>query len=399
MRALAAGLLALTLALPALADWAFTDAEAVSGEPQAKLFPHLESAGRGNLAASGDRLAVVWEDNRDGSPQVYAALRALDRPGFAAPLRLSAGREAYEPVVVGLDAGRFLAAFEQDGKVVARVFSAAAQGALTPLDAAVSAQITLTAIGKRIHAAWGRRDGRFLRLVSAPLTVDGLQIRSGAARAVDLSPAQDEQLYASLAATSKGYAIAWEDRRAGHTRLLTATSSDGAQWSTPQPLNEIPHSSSAAELGLGRGPGVTRVSLAGDGAATVAAVWMDKRDFLSGYDIYAGVSTDHGASFGANEKAQDAFGAEKPQWHPAVAVTPHGLVAAWDDPRDDSPDIWLSTRHSEKEWSDDFTVTGAAGPGSQDNPVLLWHGDRLHLAWVHKGEGGAQVRYAQGRWE
>ncbi|MEW6647075.1 MAG: hypothetical protein AB1450_07740 [Pseudomonadota bacterium] len=399
MRMLAAGLLGLALTLPAQAEWVFADFEAASGEPRVKLFPHLESAGRGNLAASGDRLAVVWEDNRDGSPQVYAALRRLDRPGFAAPLRLSTGREAYEPVVVGLGGDRFLAAFEQDGKVVARVFSATAQGAPTPLDQTVSAQVTLAAGNGRLHAAWGRRDGRFLRLVSAPLAVDGMQISTGAARAVDTSPTQDEQLYASLAATAQGYAIAWEDRRAGHTRLLTATSSDGAQWSTPQPLNEIPRQSSAAELGLGRGPGVTRVSLAGDGAATVAAVWMDKRDFLSGYDTYAGVSADGGQSFGANEKAQDAFGAEKPQWHPAVAVTPHGVVAAWDDPRDDTPDIWLSTRHSEKEWSDDFTVTGAAGPGSQDNPVLLWHGDRLHLAWVHKGEGGAQVRYAQGRWE
>lgn len=399
MRRLAATLLGLALALPIQAEWAFADFEAVSGEPQEKLFPHLESAGRNNLAASGDRLAVVWEDNRDGNPQVYAALRRLDRPGFTAPLRLSAGKEAYEPVVVGLGNGRFLAAFEQDGQVVARVFGAETQGALTLLDTGASAQISLTTTGKRIHAAWGRRDGRFLRLVSAPLTVDGLHVRSGSARAVDVSPAQDEQLYASLAATARGYAIAWEDRRAGHTRLMTATSSDGEKWSAPQPLNEIPHGGSAAELGLGRGPGVTRVSIAGDGAAVVAAVWMDKRDFLSGYDIYAAVSTDYGQSFGANEKAQDAFAAEKPQWHPAVTVTPHGVVAAWDDPRDDTPDIWLSTRHGEQGWSDDFTLPGAAGPGNQDNPVLLWHDGRLHLAWVHKDEHGAQVRYAQARWE
>jgi len=399
MRWLAGGVLGLALALPLQAEWVFADFEAASGTAQAGLFPHLESAGRGNLAASDDVLAVVWEDNRDGSPQVYVALRALDRPGFAAPLRLSNGKEAYEPVIVGLDEGRFLAGFEQDGKVVARVFSATATGPIVTLDGATSAQITLAAGKGRLHAAWGRRDGRFLRLISAPLTVDGMQVSTGAARAVDTSPAQDEQLYASLAATARGYTIAWEDRRAGHTRLMTATSGDGAQWSAPQPLNEIPRSSSAAELGLGRGPGVTRISLAGDGAATVAAVWMDKRDFLSGYDIYAAVSTDHGKGFGANEKAQDAFAAEKPQWHPAVAVTPHGVVAAWDDPRDDSPDIWLSTRHGEKDWSDDFTLPGASGSGHQDNPVLLWHGGRLHLAWVHKGEDGAQVRYVQGAWE
>ncbi|PKM43004.1 MAG: hypothetical protein CVV05_16835 [Gammaproteobacteria bacterium HGW-Gammaproteobacteria-1] len=399
MRRLATALLGLTLALPLQAEWVFADFEAVSGTPQAKLFPHLESAGRGNLAAGGGQLALVWEDNRDGSPQVYAALRDLGRTGFSAPRRLSTGAEAYEPVVLGLGEGRFLAAFEQDGKVVMRVFSAAAQGPLATLDAAASAQPTLAAGKVGLHAVWGRRDGRFLRLVSAPLTVDGLKPHAGAARAVDTSPAQDEQLYASLVATAGGYALAWEDRRAGHTRLLTATSSDGRKWSEPQPLNEIPRSGTARELGLGRGPGVTRVCLAGDGADTVAAVWMDKRDFLSGYDIYAGVSTDGGAGFGANEKAQDVFGAEKPQWHPAVAVTPHGVVAAWDDPRDDSPDIWLAARAGGKDWSDDFTLDGARGTGSQDNPALLWHGGRLHLAWVHRDEQGGQVRYAQARWE
>lgn len=399
MRALLVGGLGLLLALPLRAEWVFTDVEAVSGPPQSGVFPHLESAGRRNLAADETSLALVWEDNRDGSPRIYAALRALDRPGFAAPLQLSDGKEAYEPVVAALGRGRFLAAFEQDGKVVARIFAAGAKGPLLTLDAATSAQATLAAGQDGVLAAWGRRDGRFLRLVSAPLIISGMTLQVGAARALDPGPAEDEQLYAALVATRKGYAIAWEDRRAGHTRLYTATSSDGLEWSMPRPLNEVSDGGSARELGLGRGPGVTRVSLASNDRRKVAAVWMDKRDFLSGYDIYAALSSDGGASFGANEKAQDEFAAAQPQWHPAVAVTRHGVVAAWDDPRDGSPDIWLATRRGDDQWSDDTSPPGAHGPGAQEHPVLLWHGGLLHLAWLHRDENGAQVRYMQGRWE
>ena len=97
---------------------------------------------------------------------------------------------------------------------------------------------------------------------------------------------------------------------------------------------------------------------------------------------------------------QDAFGANQPQWHPAVAVASEGTIAVvWDDPRDGSPDLWLSWRE-DGVWSDDLAVPGASGPGEQDNPAIAFDAEGgLHLAWVERTPAGERVRYVRGWFE
>jgi hypothetical protein len=130
----------------------------------------------------------------------------------------------------------------------------------------------------------------------------------------------------------------------------------------------------------------------------IASAWMDKRDFQGGYDIYAALSADGGQDFGPNELVQDPFGENQPQWHPAIAVGPQGrVVAVWDDPRDGSPDLWLSWRDVDA-WSDDLAVPGAHGPGAQEHPAIAIDAEgRLHLAWVDRSEEGSRVRYLSAR--
>jgi hypothetical protein len=67
----------------------------------------------------------------------------------------------------------------------------------------------------------------------------------------------------------------------------------------------------------------------------IAAVWLDKRDFLSGYDVYAALTEPGSLRFAKDAKAQDSFGDAIAQWHAAVAGNARGeLVIAWDDDRD-----------------------------------------------------------------
>jgi hypothetical protein len=226
-----------------------------------------------------------------------------------------------------------------------------------------------------------------MRLYSAPIRVadeGGLEL--GQARPVDSEPAARDQLYPSVAVTDAGVVIGWEDRRHGHTRLYTAFRPHGGDFGAPQGLNDQPQGPRSVEFGAGSG--VTRVALAARGER-VAAVWMDKRDYRSGYDVFAALSEDGGRSFGANEMVQDMFGAETPQWRPAVAMSPDGLpLAVWDDTRDDSPDLWMSWREG-GEWSDDVAVAPAYGPGAHTSPAAAFGPDgRLHLLWTSRTEDG-----------
>lgn len=158
---------------------------------------------------------------------------------------------------------------------------------------------------------------------------------------MDTQPATADQLYPSVAVTDAGAVVVWEDRRNGHTVLYYSHTGDNRRFSAPKRLNERGPSRSGGAYG--KGTGVARVALATHGKNAVTAVWLDKRDFEGGYDVYGAVSRDGGRSFGKNQKLQDQFGDIYGQWHAAIAGHASGLRAAvWDDDRDDTSDLWLA---------------------------------------------------------
>lgn len=391
-------LLAAAAGAAAAAPWTFDPPVDVTRAAGPGIFHHLESAGRRGIAVSGGVVAVAWEDNRDGSPACYVAFKRDGEPAFAGELRLSGAAPCYEPVVAALDDARFLAGWEEDGRARFRLLASAGAGPVSTAPGE-GGQVTVAAAGGRIFAAWARREARFARIVVAPVVLDGDRVRIEPAVAVDPSPLVDEQQYPALAVgPGRAVNVAWEDRRHGHTRIVRSRAEDGRAFAPPAQVNEL--ATMRNTRGLGRGMGAMRVSLARFGAEGVVAVWADKRDFLSGYDVYAGLSGDGGRRFARNEKVQDGFGNDIAQWHPAVAADSGGAIAvAWDDDRDGTPDVWLSWRKTEG-WSDDLALPGASGEGAQVEPVLALDaaGD-LHVAWIDKPAlaSPGRIRYLRGR--
>ncbi len=140
-----------------------------------------------------------------------------------------------------------------------------------------------------------------------------------------------------------------------------------------------------------------RPTLSAWGKQGVAAVWLDKRDFLSGYDVYAALDTGT-RRFGRNLKVQDGFGDNMVQWHAKVVSDASGrLLAVWDDARDGTPDVWLAEWKGEA-FGDDVAVPAASGTGEQADPVaVLDESGRLHLAWLERDEkSGTRIRYVRG---
>ncbi len=379
------------------AGWSFSPAVTVAGSASSKqqthFFHHLESAGRKNIAVSGGVVAVVWEDNHTGSSQVYVAFKREQANAFSAPVQLSTGQQAYEPAVAPIAGARFVVAWEQDGHVWLRAAGPGTKSAAQRVSAAPSRQASLAAgpdqgPNGRIQLVWVQRDGHFPRVMTAPVRT-APRLHVGSARPVDAKPPKQSQLYPSVALTRDRIVVAWEDRRSGHTRLLYSAAGPDGAFSAPRGLNEF----RVGNAKFGRGTGVTRVALAAMGGQRVGATWMDKRDFRGGYDIYAALSDDGGRHFGANEKVQDVFGNDQPQWHPAIAATHDGQVAAaWDDPRDNTEDVWLSWRTPDG-WSDDAAVGPASGPGVQSDPVLAFDREgNLHIAWIARPSPNGPTR-------
>jgi hypothetical protein len=198
--------------------------------------------------------------------------------------------------------------------------------------------------------------------------------------------------------------VAWEDRRAGHTRLFHTWSESWPEFAKERQLNE--HNAPVSTDGTsGLGSGVMRVVLASDHDGVVRAIWLDKRNPASGYAVWGAVSRDAGATFGPNGIVQDELGAAVPQWHPALAGGKSGFAAAWDDTREgwgdaaESGDVLLSWDFGEG-WSADLVVPGASGAGYQGSPAVTIdpHGD-LHLMWIDRVdlESPTRLHYLHGR--
>ena len=391
---LVAGLL--WIAGASAAPWEFA-APVTVAPPGKGVFHHLEAAGRRSIAVTSGTVAITWEDNRDGTSRTYAAFRFPGLEGFAEQ-RLSGTHAAYEPVVTALAGGQFLFGWEEDGAVWVRTGGPDGLGTPLRLSHAEASQITLAAGEAGAFAAWAERTGehtaiRLARLNpglvgSMPTLIDS---------AVVAGPPAQDQLYPALAVLKSAVVVAWEDRRAGHTVLLFSHSRDGRKFSAPRVLNEqLPRRSQV----FGRGTGVARVALARLDAGRAAAVWLDKREFEGGYDVYAALSDRGAAHFGRNEKVQDEFGNNIGQWHATIAAHPDGLLAvAWDDDRDGNPDIWLSWRAANG-WSGDLAVPGADGPGPDTSPAITMDDDgNLYLIWVAQADvnGPTQLRYLEGK--
>lgn len=380
--------------------WEFGKPVDVTSTYGEKIFHHLESSGRHNIAISTGTVAVAWEDDRDGTPRVYLALKGRDKQVFSKEIKISGKGEAYEPTLVALNNSRFVLAWEENTRIHLRVVTPTGLGPTIILDKGEAVQPSLAIHDQQLLLVYSQREGRYGRIRMQRVGVDGQSLHLKQDCAVDAAPVRDEQLYPTVSSAANSIIVAWEDRRPGHTIIMASQSDDQnlCNFSSPQRISEAPPRQNAA---YGKGHGVSRVALAAYGAGKILAVWADKRDFREGYDIYAAhYPFDKEQLFGPNIKVQDSFGGIAQQWHATVVGDHSGrLVVGWDDNRDGDANIMLSWPEGDG-WSDDFEVPGAAGIGEQNHPTIsLDQEGNLHVAWIERVKigGPTRLRYLFGK--
>ncbi|HKJ77637.1 MAG TPA: hypothetical protein VKA64_10585 [Gammaproteobacteria bacterium] len=389
---LLAGLLLSSAA--AAAPWTFSAPVPITGSAQPGVFHHLDSAGKRNIAVAGDVVAVTWADNHSGRSEVYAAFKGPNQPGPQGTERISGKGPAYAPAIIPDGDGGFLVAWEGRGGIrLRRIAPSSRPNGEGVRVADGGRQVTLVEGPQGVFAAWAARgQGRYRHIRVAPVKPagpDGPEV--GEAVSVEEKPPGANQLYPAMAETGEGLEVAWEDRREGHSRIYRAFAPQGRDFGEPVAINEQLPARSAK---YGRGTGVTRVVLTATGGGNVAAAWMDKRYFKSGYDIYAAFSDDGGRTYGPNQPVFDMFGQDQAQWHPAIAGGGAAPVAiAWDDARDGNDDVWLTWRTGTRSWSADLALPGAGGPGYQNHPALAIGPDGdLFAAYTAEDEENGPTR-------
>lgn len=248
---------------------------------------------RVRLAASGERLAVTWQGERDGRQRVNVALMEWDE-----------AQERYDQLrLVELDPfgagpGDSIApavAFNDDGEAVV------------------------------VYQWVGSGDSV---LVAVRVGEESLE-----ESLIPTLPGSVDAWLPSLASQGDKMALAFTNRATGHDRVYVATSDDGgATFAMPVIVEAEPTVEPPNTRGIQWHPDV---ALFGD---TVAVVWTDFRAFQ--WDIYGAVSTDGGASW-ANPRRLDGAGSGYERIHadPRVnLVDEENALLSWTYQYDRRPD-------------------------------------------------------------
>jgi len=379
--------------------WIFDSRIAVTAPPVGAVYHHLEGSGRKHIAVTRESVAVVWEDNRSQASQIYVTLKSLTQETFPTALPASSGSEAYEPTIDAISGNRFVLAFEQDASVFARILTAEGLAEPTRLSRAAASHVSIASFDDRVFASWREQDdGGWFVKIAALRVGNANQLIVESLQSVESIGLETPVLFPAIAVNSAGLCVAWEDRRAGHTRLLVSHAEDaGKPFTKPQSLNEFFSNRNQYD----RGSGVTRVSLASFAQDEILAAWMDKRRGGKGYGIFAALGADAGESFGPNEKVHSEEGDTQPHYNPATAGNQAGdFVITWDDFRHGDSDIWISAYNPDLEWSQDYAPPVASGSGEQSHPsIALDEQHNLHLLWIERSQldGPSRLWYSLGR--
>lgn len=373
-------------------EWQFSRPIVVSQAVKG-IFQHIDASSRRAIAVSKNTVAVVWEDNRSGTPQIYAALKKISEENFHQAIKISDKGPAYEAGISALNDGRFVIGWEAGNRLWLRVLSEHGLGEASVVSQYHSRQIALDATpDNKLVAVWAERRDKAYQIYFSNLDVNRMSVKVIGAILVDKTKVEADQAYPSVYQSNNGSIVGWEDRRFGNTRIFTSFARPGEAFSPHHLLNDFRPSRITR---FGNGSGAMRIVMDGNRQSMLVASWLDKRDFEGGYDVYAAVSTDGGRTFGKDELAQDMFGENTPQWHNAVAVSNDSrVVTVWDDTRDGLSHVFLSERLAGG-WGADSSLTDA-DEVSETHPVICFdRKGRLHVAYIERQQKGSSIMYVQ----
>jgi hypothetical protein len=354
------------------------------------------------MAASGQRLYVAWTDDRHGETDIYFRRSSDAGVSWDGELRLDsgvAGSERSAMPAIAASGEAVYVVWQDDRNGLADIYlNRSTDGGATWLPADVrvnrypagstnSWAPTVVADGAEVVVVW--QDGAGVTPVMDIYTnrsSDGGITWEASDQRLDVgAPAESEM--PSVCASGEGLYVAWRDWAGGSGEVVFRRSLDfGGSWLGIQ------------NLGPGSSPAL---ACTGD---RVAVAWAD------GGDIYCNRSANQGQSWLAAAQRLDLgdpAGASLSS-DPKLCFNEDRLVAAWSDQRNSSKGMqtdvfanlsadggasWLGTDLRLSSGTASF-VGGLVVVGGGDHVVVGWHDDRegdedYHLYLAESSNGGA----------
>jgi hypothetical protein len=292
------------------------------------------------IAAQGQDVYVVWEDDRNGPHDVYFN-RSTDGGAtwLAADVRLDTDFPGAAP----------------------------------------SLEPRIAASGSTVHVVWGdfrvaAGDVRYNRSTDGGAT----WLAADARLDTDL-PGAYHSLHPAISADGSHVRVVWEEYRNGAADVYANASSDGgATWFAQDRRVDAGAPGSAASVA----PVVT-----GSGA-DVRVAWLDDRDGL--FDVRFARSTDGGASWSTDVRLSSAPAGTAVSMTPDLASDQGYVYAVWSDGRSGASDVRLNaSSDGGATWlaSDVRIDTDTAGAAGSLAPRVVCAGRSVRVVWGDRRNG------------
>lgn len=351
------------------------------------------------IAAGGDALYVTWYDRRNGDTDVYfqrsldgglswlGSDRRLDTdvPGAAGsnvPQIAAAGDRVFvvwEDQRAGLSEIRFNRSLDRGTQWLAadrRLDGGAADGS--------SLEVDIAAQGTHVYVVWqDNRNGSWDVYFNRSLDAGDTWLAADVRLDTDVAGAADSML-PRIAAVGDAVWVVWQDERDGDADIRLNRSTDaGATWLPADVRLDTDPVGAASSLR-------PRVAASSD---VLAVVWQDARD--GAFDIRANTSVDGGVNFLAVDRRldTDAPGADD-STRCDVAVRDDTVHVVWEEERFGLPDVLFNvSSDGGATWGANDTRVSGSPPGATRaiQPAVALSDTHVFVTWADDRQGAFDV--------
>jgi hypothetical protein len=360
--------------------------------------PGIDQAHRPRVAASGTNVYAAWVDGRNGPNQDVFFRRSIDggTTWVAPDVRLDSGlagaanSTSVEIAAVGTNVYVVWQDFRNGQPDV--FFNRSTDGGVTwlandvrldtdPAGAAPSFSARIAAAGTDVYVVW--QDGRGGSLdVRANVSNDGGTTWLAADLRLDTDPLPHPSVEIAVAADGAGAVVTWTDSRLGPNHVFANRTTDhGVTWLATDVRVDVFAGTNSA--------GSSTVALQG-GVAWIA--WTDTR--AGSPEIRFSKSTDGGATWLAADVRLDTRPAGGASTLPNLCADAGFVFVVWQDTRDGQPDVrFQGSADSGDHWlPNDLKLDGDPnGATASTNPICRCVGQRVHVFWQDSRAGQDDV--------
>jgi len=330
------------------------------------------------LASSGSVVHVVWEDRRDGNPEIYYKRSTDAGISWGLDIRLTDYTYSSESPSVAVSGSVVHVVWQDYRNGNTEIYykrstdAGISWGTDTQLtnNTSGSNYPSVTVSGSVVHVVWyDGRDGNYeiyYKRSSDSGVNWGTDIRLTNNSAGSYDP--------SVAVSGSVVHVVWTDIRDGNLEIYCKRSPDGGvSWGIDTRLT---NNTTRSE----------RSSVAVSGSV-VHVVWFDDRD--GNTEIYYKRSTDGGVSWGTDIRLTNNTAGS---YSPSVAVSGLVVHVIWEDTRDGNMEIYYKRSPDEGvSWGADTRMTN--NTAMSFSPSVAVSGSVVHVVWTDDRDGNAEIYY------